>query len=271
MWLHGKPFHQCLGKCLWMGICRGCMCFDLSACWAHEVPETIRGDRWVENGAGLRRQRKIRTKCSRGGEREAWHSLLVSHLWHFQACVRGAKTTKLRLLCFQHCFSEKDQLVLLFCVSYRGRGGGSQSMLLSRRLHIRGVNFHVYEGDYSGSWGLSREISFCKFWVKFCVSECVPAILFNPNIKLLGFHMSWAHFKLEQEISAVPFYQRVNGAVSCPAHPGTVEWAKSHHSGWHQQNGHFLGKGGSISHSSSQECRNGGVRRIWLLDIVVRL
>lgn len=36
-------------------------------------------------------------------------------------------------------------------------------MLLSRRLHIRGVNFHVYEGDYSGSWGLSREISFCKF------------------------------------------------------------------------------------------------------------
>lgn len=65
--------------------------------------------------------------------------------------------------------------------------GVSQSMLFSRRLHIRRVHFHVYEGDSSSSWGLSREISFCKFRVKFCVSECV---LLNTDVKLWGFGTS---------------------------------------------------------------------------------
>lgn len=167
----------------------------------------------------------------------------------------------------------KTSLYFCFVLVTEEGGGGSQSMLPSRRLHVRGVDFHVYEGVYGGSWGLSREISFCKFWVKFCVSECVPAILFNPNIKLLGFHMSWAHFKHEQEISAVPFYKWLNGAASGPAHPGTVEWAVASlqviPTKWPLFWG---GRGGwSISQSSSQECRNGGVRWIWLLDIVVRL
>lgn len=83
--------------------------------------------------------------------------------------------------------------------------GVSQSMLFSRRLHIHWVNFHVYEGDSSSSWGLSREITFCKFRGKFCVSKCVAAILLNTNVKLLGFRTSRVHFKLEREKSGVPF------------------------------------------------------------------
>lgn len=65
--------------------------------------------------------------------------------------------------------------------------GVSRSMSCSQMLHIRRVNFHVCEEDSSSSWGVFRGIRFCKFQVKFCVSECAAAILLNTNVKRLAF------------------------------------------------------------------------------------